>query len=226
MRYEISGANLPVVICHLENGEVLKTERGAMSWMSPNMEMSTNAGGGLGKMFSRAFSGESVFQNTYTARNGQGMIALASSFPGNIMAIAINPSKGIIAQKGAFLASESGVEMSIHFQKKLGAGFFGGEGFIMQKFSGNGMVFLEIDGSTFEYDLAPGESMIVDTGNLAMMEETVSMNVETVKGLGNMIAGGEGLFNTRVTGPGKIYLQSMPVSNVAAAINPYIPKSN
>jgi len=226
MRYEISGANLPVVICHLENGETLKTEKGAMSWMSPNMQMSTNAGGGLGKMFSRAFSGESVFQNTYTAQNGVGMIALASSFPGNIMAIAVTPSKGIIAQKGAFLASEPGVEMSVHFQKKLGAGFFGGEGFIMQKFSGNGMVFLEIDGSTFEYDLAPGESMIVDTGNLALMEETVSMDVETVKGLGNMLAGGEGLFNTRVTGPGKIYLQSMPVSTVAAAINPYIPKSN
>lgn len=226
MRYEISGSPLPVAICYLANGESLKTERGAMSWMSPNMAMSTNAGGGIGKMFSRAFSGESIFQNTYTAQNGEGMIAFASSFPGNILALQVTPNQSIIAQKSAFLASENGVEMSMHFQKKFGAGFFGGEGFIMQKFSGNGIVFLEIDGSVVEYNLAPGESMIIDTGNLAVMDETVRIDIESVKGLGNMIAGGEGFFNTRVTGPGKIYLQSMPVSAVAGAISPFLPKSN
>lgn len=226
MRYEISGTPLPVVTCYLENGETMKTEKGAMSWMSPNMEMKTNAGGGISKMFSRAFSGESIFQNKYTAVNGDGMIAFASSFPGMILALEVSASKSIIAQKSAFLASENGVDMSIHFQKKLSTGFFGGEGFIMQKFSGNGYVFLEIDGSIVEYNLARGESIIVDTGYLAVMDESVNMEIQSVKGLGNMIAGGEGFFNTKVTGPGKVYLQTMPISNIAGTISRFIPRSN
>ncbi len=226
MRYEIKGSPLPVVICQLENGEALKTEKGAMSWMSPNMEMTTNAGGGIGKMFSRAFSGESIFQNIYTARGGAGLIAFASSFPGNIMPMQVSPGKSIVAQKSAFLASESGVDMSVFFQKKLGAGFFGGEGFIMQKLSGNGLVFLEIDGSVIEYDLAAGQSLLVDTGYLAAMEETVSIDIESVKGIGNALFGGEGLFNTRITGPGHVWLQTMPISAVAGSIRPFIPTGN
>lgn len=226
MRYEIKGSPLPVVICQLENGEALKTEKGAMSWMSPNMEMTTNAGGGIGKMFSRAFSGESIFQNVYTARGGAGLIAFASSFPGNIMPMQVSAGKSIVAQKSAFLASESGVDMSIFFQKKLGAGFFGGEGFIMQKLSGNGLVFLEIDGSVIEYDLAAGQSLLVDTGYLAAMEETVSIDIESVKGIGNALFGGEGLFNTRITGPGHVWLQTMPISAVAGSIRPFIPTGN
>lgn len=226
MRYEIKGSPLPVVICQLENGEALKTEKGAMSWMSPNMEMTTNAGGGIGKMFSRAFSGESIFQNVYTARGGAGLIAFASSFPGNIMPMQVSAGKSIVAQKSAFLASESGVDMSIFFQKKLGAGFFGGEGFIMQKLSGNGLVFLEIDGSVIEYDLAAGQSLLVDTGYLAAMEETVSIDIESVKGIGNALFGGEGLFNTRITGPGHVWLQTMPISAVAGSIRPFIQTGN
>ena len=222
MKYEIKGTPLPVVICSLDNEESMKTEKGAMSWMSPNMEMSTNAGGSVGKAFSRMFSGESMFQNVYTAKGGPGMIAYATSFPGEIKAFQIDGSHEIVAQKSAFLASEAGVDMSIFFQKKFGSGLFGGEGFIMQKFSGNGMVFLELDGSIVEYELSAGQSMLIDTGYLAVMDATVSIDIETVKGLGNKLFGGEGFFNTRVTGPGKIWLQTMPVSSVAGAIAPFI----
>lgn len=222
MQYEIKGTPLPVVICTLQGGETIETEKGAMSWMSPNMQMSTNAGGGIGKAFSRAFSGESMFQNTYTAQGGPGLIAFASSFPGQILAIQISPQNTVIAQKSAFLARESSVDMSIFFQKKVGAGFFGGEGFIMQKFSGNGMLFLEIDGALIDYTLGAGQSMIVDTGYLAVMDGSVSVSVESVKGVGNVVFGGEGFFNTRVTGPGRVWVQTMPRNQLASSINPYI----
>ncbi len=221
MRYKIQGEPMPVVICELDAGETMITERGSMVWMSPNMKMETNAGG-FGKALGRMFSGESIFQNRYTAQGGPGMIAFASSFPGNIRAIEIGPGKSIVAQKSAFLASTAGVELSVHFHKRVGAGLFGGEGFIMQKLSGSGIAFVEIDGSSVEYDLAPGQSMIVDTGNLALADETVSIDVQTVKGAKNVLFGGEGLFNTVVTGPGRITLQTMPLSSfvgpVAAAI--------
>lgn len=223
MQYELKGGSFPVVVCQLADGERMITEKGSMVWMSPNMEMETS-GGGLGKMFSKAFSGESMFQNIYTAR-GAGMIAFGSSFPGCILPLDIQPGKEYILQKQAFLAAEAGVELSIHFNKKLGAGFFGGEGFIMQKFSGNGMLFLEIDGSTVAYDLAAGQSLLVDTGNLAAMEATCSIDVQAVKGIGNVLLGGEGLFNTRVTGPGRIWLQTMPISNMASAMARVMPSS-
>ncbi len=227
MKYEIKGGTMPVAICTLEAGESLKTEKGAMSWMSPNMEMKTNAGGGLGRAFSRALSGESMFQNVYTAKGGTGTIAIASSFPGAILAIPITQSRGIVAQKKAFLAMETGVEMSLFFQKRFGAGLFGGEGFIMQKFSGNGIVFLEIDGSVVQYDLQPGESMLLDNGYLAAMDETVSIEIEKISGIGNVLFGGEGLFNTRVTGPGHIWLQTMPLSQMVSILQPYLTsKSN
>lgn len=225
MRYEIKGEPMPVVICHLENGESMITERGSMVWMSPNMEMQTNAGG-LGKAFGRIFSGESIFQNIYTARGGEGMIAFASTFPGAIRAIEITPDKPVIAQKSAFLAATSGVELSVHFRKKLGAGFFGGEGFIMQKLSGHGLAFLEIDGSAVEYQLAAGQQLIVDTGNLAMMDESCSMDIQTVKGVKNVLFGGEGLFNTVVTGPGRVTLQTMPLSSFANTIASVLPQQN
>ena len=221
MRYNIQGDPMPVVICELDAGETMITERGSMVWMSPNMKMETNAGG-IGKVFGKMFSGESIFQNRYTAQGGPGMIAFASSFPGNIRAVEITPGKSVIAQKSAFLASTAGVDLSVHFHKRLGAGFFGGEGFIMQKLSGSGVAFVEIDGSAVEYDLAPGQSMIVDTGNLTLADDTVSIDVQTVKGAKNVLFGGEGLFNTVVTGPGRITLQTMPLSSfvniVAAAI--------
>lgn len=224
MRYEITGGAFPVVICHLEDRERMITERGSMVWMSPNMNMETS-GGGLGKMFSRAFSGESIFQNIYTAR-GQGMIAFGSSFPGKIMPLNIGPGQEMILQKNAFLASEATVELSIHFSRKLGAGFFGGEGFIMQRLSGRGVAFAEIDGELVEYTLAPGQQIVVDTGNVAGFEPTVSMDIQQVPGLKNMFLGGEGIFNTLLTGPGKVWLQTMPISNVAMAIRPFIPTGN
>ena len=224
MRYEITGGAFPVVICHLEDRERMITERGSMVWMSPNMQMETS-GGGLGKMFSRAFSGESIFQNTYTAR-GQGMIAFGSSFPGKIIALNIGPGRAMVLQKNAFLASESSVDLSIHFSRKLGAGFFGGEGFIMQRLSGSGVAFAEIDGELVEYDLAPGQQIVVDTGNVAGFEPSVTMDIQQVPGLKNMFLGGEGVFNTLLTGPGKVWLQTMPISNVAMAIRPFIPTGN
>lgn len=223
MKFEIKGTPLPVVIMSLEAGEIIKTEKGAMSWMSPNMKMSTNAGG-VGKAIGRMFSGESMFQNTYTCTGGPGMLACASSFPGEILPVMITPENTIIAQKSAFMASENGVEMSVHIQKKGAAGLFGGEGFILQKFTGYGMVFLEIDGSVVEYTLAAGQSLVVDTGNLAAMDSTVDVNIQNVKGVGNVLFGGEGIFNTVVTGPGRIWLQTMPRNVVAGAVSPYIVK--
>lgn len=221
MKYEIKGGNLPVVVCELDNGETMVTESGAMSWMSPNLEMNTS-GGGMGKMFGRLFTGESMFQNRYTA-HGHGMIAFASSFPGSIRAVEIRPGHEVIVQKTAFLASEEGVELSTFFQKKLGTGFFGGEGFILQKLSGSGMAFLELDGSTVEYELAAGQQIVVDTGYLAIMDATCSMDVQTVKGVKNVLFGGEGLFNTVVTGPGRVVLQTMPLNKFAGQIIPYLP---
>lgn len=222
IKYQIEGGNLPVVICYPEAGQTLCTEKGAMSWMSPNMKMETNTGGGLKKIFGRMFSGESIFMNEYTAIGGNGMIAFASSFPGSIIPYQVTPGNGIIVQKRGFLAMEKGLDLSVYLQKKLGSGFFGGEGFIMQRISGSGMVFIEIDGYCKEYELAAGESIIVDTGYVAAMSETCSMDIESVKGVKNIFFGGEGLFNTRITGPGKVYLQSMPVINTAMAISPYI----
>ncbi|NLK27658.1 MAG: TIGR00266 family protein [Clostridiales bacterium] len=223
MNYQIYGEPLPVVTCNLKAGETMITERGSMSWMSPNIKMETTTNGGIGKALGRMFSGDSLFQNRYTAVGGDGMIAFASSFPGSIRALTISPGNGMIVQKSAFLASEESVNLSIHFQKRLGAGFFGGEGFIMQKLSGNGIAFIEIDGSAVEYELQPGQKIIVDTGYLAAMTESCQMDIQTVPGVKNMLFGGEGIFNTVITGPGKIILQTMPISNVAATLRPFIP---
>lgn len=222
MQYKILGEPMPVVVCDLSSGESMITEKGSMVWMSPNMKMETSAGG-LGKAFGRMFSGEAMFQNIYTAQGGTGMIAFASSFPGSIRAVQITPDRPVVVQKSGFLASEQGVELSVFFQKKLGAGFFGGEGFIMQKLSGRGMAFLEIDGYGVEYTLAPGQQMVIDTGNLAMMDATCSIDIQSVKGVKNVLFGGEGMFNTVVTGPGRILLQTMPMSAFAGAIASVLP---
>ena len=224
MKYEINGSSFPIVVCQLADGEQMITEKGSMMWMSPNMEMQTS-GGGLGKMFSKAFSGESMFQNIYTA-HGAGMITFGSSFPGTIRAIHIQPGQDFILQKSAFLAAEKGVKLSVHFNKKIGAGFFGGEGFIMQRLSGSGIAFVEIDGDLVEYELAAGQRIIVDTGNVAGFEPSVSIDIQAVSGVKNALFGGEGLFNTVLTGPGRIWLQTMPIVNVANAIRPYIPTGN
>ena len=223
MKYSIVGEPLPAVICDLNPGETLITEGGAMSWMSPGMKMETTSGGGLGKMFGRMLSGDSLFLNRYTAQGGPGQIAFASSFPGSIRAVEIKPGHDIIVQKSAFLAAEEGVNLSVFFQKKFGAGLFGGEGFIMQRLSGSGTAFVEIDGYAVEYNLTASQSIVVDTGYLAMMDDTCTLDVVTVPSVKNALFGGEGIFNTVVHGPGKIVLQTMPVNKVAGAIIPYIP---
>ncbi|MBR3147336.1 MAG: TIGR00266 family protein [Eubacterium sp.] len=218
MDYKVIGEPLPAVICDLAAGEKIVTEGGGMSWMTPNMKMETSAGG-LGKAFGRLFSGESIFMNHYTAQGGPGQIAFASSFPGSIRAIDVG-EKPMIVQKRAFLASEPTVELSVFFQKKLGAGLFGGEGFIMQKLTGKGIAFIEIDGNAIEYDLEAGQQIIVDTGYLAAMDATCSIDIQTVPGVKNMLLGGEGLFNTVVKGPGKVILQTMPINQLQSVIVP------
>ena len=222
MKYEIQGGNFPVLICTLDANEKMITEGGGMSWMSPNMKMETSSNGGLGKMLGRMMTKESLFQNNYTAQGGEGTIAFASSLPGEIMPLNIAPGQEYVAQKSAFLASTDGVQLSTFFQKKLGSGIFGGEGFIMQKLSGNGTAFIEIDGSAVKYNLEAGQQLIVDTGHVVLMSSTCKMDVQTVKGVKNVLFGGEGLFNTVVTGPGEVILQTMPVPKLAQSIQPYI----
>lgn len=225
MKYEIKGNELPVVICYLEGGESMITERGSMSWMSPNMKMETTSNGGIGKALGRMFAGEALFQNRYTAQGGNGMIAFASSFPGQIRPWEIGPGREVIVQKSGFLAAEESVELSVFFQKKLGAGLFGGEGFIMQRLSGQGTAFLEFDGHVVEYNLQPGQQIVIDTGYLAAMDATCNMEIKSVPGLKNMVFGGEGIFNTVITGPGRVWLQTMPLSGVAAEILKFMPST-
>lgn len=226
MKYEIKGDTLPVVICQLEAGEQMITEGGAMSWMSPNMQMETTSNGGVGKALGRMFAGEKLFQNIYTAQGGRGLIAFASSFPGSLKAFQISPEGELICQKGVFLAAEMGVQLSTFFTKKLSTGFFGGEGFILQKLSGNGIAFAEFDGHVVEYELKAGQKLVVDTGHLAAMSATCNMEIQSVPGMKNKFLGGEGLFNTVITGPGHVWLQSMPLSNVASVLRPFFATGN
>lgn len=224
MKYEIKGDNFPVAICQMKAGEAIQCEAGAMSWMDPTIRMETQHGG-LGKMAKRALSKETLSLNRYVA-DGDGEIAFSSCTPGKIIPIELKPGHSIVAQKGAFLAADEGVDLDIFFQKKLGSGLFGGEGFIMQKLSGEGTALLEIDGGTVAYDLGPGEKKIMDTGYLVMMDETCSIDVVTIKGVTNVLFGGEGLFNTVVTGPGRIVIQTMPMVQMVSDIAELIQKVN
>ena len=224
MRYNVEGDNLPVLKVYLETGEQIQCEAGAMSWMDEGIEMQTSAGG-LGKMLGRMFTNENAFMNTYIA-NQTGEIAFSSKFPGSIRAVEITPGNGLIVQKGSYLASVGNLTNEVYLQKRLSTGFFGGEGFLMRKFSGTGLVFLEIDGSAHEYDIPTGSCKIVDTGYLAAMSESCSMEIRSVKGLKNMLFGGEGFFNTAVKGPGRIILQSMPISSTATVLYQFMPHSS
>ncbi|MEL5864012.1 TIGR00266 family protein [Clostridium cochlearium] len=223
MNYEIKGGTLPVVICNLNPGEKVVSQAGAMGWLSDNIIMDTNMKGGLMGGLGRMMSGESIFLNTFTCSEGYGTIAFPSSFPGKILALNLSHGESVIAQKDAFLASEESVSLTTFFKKKLSAGLFGGEGFILQKITGPGLVFLEFDGYIEEYTLSPGETLKVDTGYVAMFEPSVDFDVTTVKGMKNIFFGGEGLFLTTLTGPGKVYLQTMPMQNMAAHIYSLIP---
>ncbi len=221
MNYEIKGGNLPVLLCRLNAGEEMMCEGGSMSWMDDEIEMQTE-GGGVGKVLGRLFTGEKLFRNRYIARR-PGEIAFASSFPGSIRAVEVTPDKPVIAQKGAFLASCGNIEVSVFFQKRLKSAFFGGEGFLMQKYSGSGLVFLETDGSAVEYDIPAGDRKIVDTGYLAAMDGTCTIDTVAVKGAKNIFFGGEGVFNTVINGPGHIILQTMPIQKTAMTLYGHMP---
>lgn len=221
MRYEIKGTPLPVVECYLEAGESMQCDGGAMSWMTPNMKMET-VSGGIGGAFSKAFSGQKMFSNIYTAEGKEGMIGFASSFPGDIIAVELHDGQELVCQKAVYLAATGGIKRSIFFQKKIGTGFFGGEGFIMQRISGEGTIFLKVDGSTVTKELAVGEQIVVDTGYVAIMDATCSIDVITVKGAKNVLFGGEGLFNTIVTGPGRVTLQTMPINQLAGILSAHM----
>ncbi len=224
MEYNISGKPMPVVEFNLKKGESLYTQSGGMSWMSPSVSMETNMSGGFMKGLGRMFSGESLFMVTYTAREDDSKIAFASTMPGEIHKLDISPSKEYIAQKQAFLCAEPTVQLSTYWQKKFSAGLFGGEGFVMQKLSGTGSAFIELSGSIVEVNLAAGEKIKVDTSHVAYFESSCGYDVETVKGFKNALFGGEGIFLTALTGPGKVYLQTMTLQGLAQKIIPYIPR--
>lgn len=221
MQYKVEGGNLPVLKILLEAGEQIECEAGAMSWMDNEIEMQTTAGG-IGKMFGRMLTNERAFMNTYRA-NQSGEIAFSSKFPGSIIAVEITPGQGLVIQKGSFLASFGNITNEVFFQKKIAGGLFGGEGFLMRRFTGSGIVFLEIDGSAHEYEIPAGDCKIVDTGYVACMSDSCRMEVQTVKGVANVLFGGEGLFNTVVYGPGKVTMQSMPVASTAVMLYQYMP---
>ena len=223
MEYEIKGGSFPIVVCKLKKGETMKDESGTMVYMTSDIKMETNTGGGIIKGFGRALAGDSIFLNFYKAESDNQEIGFASCFPGKIIPIELNGSNSIIGQKSSFLTSEDTVDIKMYFKKKLGAGLFGGEGFILQKFTGKGMLFLEIDGDIIEYDLQPGQKLLVDQGHIAAMDEQVQFDIERIKGVKNILFGGEGLFFAKLVGPGKVWLQTMPITKLASAIIPYIP---
>lgn len=223
--YRIDGTTLPVVTIELEAGEVIYSESGAMAWMTGNVEMKTHSGGGLGKMFKRAISGESLFITDFYVSRGSGTVTFANEFPGKIIPFDLRSGESLIVQKDAFMCAEKSVDMDIHFRKNLGTGFFGGEGFIMQKITGPGLAFLEIDGEVVEFQLQVGQQLKVDTGHLAAMESSVGFDVAMVKGVSNILLGGEGLFLASLQGPGKVWLQTMPISKLAQKIALFMPQT-
>ena len=222
MKYQIFGDKLHIVTLQFEAGESIYTQSGGMTWMTDNFTMETNMKGGLMKGLGRMLSGESLFMATYTAKASGAELTIASSFPGEILPLELNGTQQWISQKSAFLCATPGVNLST-FVTKARAGFFGGEGFILQKLDGAGIVFLEIDGTVVEKNLRPGERLKVDTGNVAAFESTIKYDVETIKGFTNVLFGGEGLFLSVLEGPGKVYLQSINVSGFAARLLPYLP---
>lgn len=226
MKYEIFGDNLPAVTISLDRGENIYTQSGGMSWMTSDIKMDTNTKGGLLKGLGRMLSGDSLFMATYTAQSDNQSITIASSFPGNIVALDLSAGTEYVCQKSAFLCAEPDVELATVVPTGAKGGFFGGEGFVLQKLSGKGMAFVELDGSIKKITLAPGEKISVDTGNVAVYETGVQYNVETVKGFKNILFGGEGLFLTTLTGPGTVYLQTMTLPSFAGKLVPYLPKSS
>lgn len=225
MECTIFGNDLPGVSIKLDKGEGVYTQSGGMAWMENGITMDTNMKGGLVKGLGRMFSGESLFMATYTSMRPGAEIVFASTFPGGIIELDLAPGREVIAQKSAFLCGEMTVELGTEFTKRFSSGLFGGEGFILQRLSGHGKVFLEASGSIVKRELNAGEVLKVDTGNLVAFERSVQYEIETVKGFKNIFFGGEGLFLTKMTGPGTVWLQTLTMQNVASRIIPFIPSS-
>lgn len=224
MEYKIEGDTMQILTLELKEGEQVYAESGSMAWMSANINMESKMRGGLGAGISRMFTGESLFMVEFRPTGGTGLVSFAPSFPGKILKLDISPGKEMVCQKDSFLAAEDAVELKVEFRKKIGVGLFGGEGFLLQRLTGAGKAFIEIDGEVFKMDLKAGEKLKVDTGSIAMFEPTVKYEIELVKGVKNMLFGGEGLFLATLEGPGAVWLQSMPASSVAQKIMQYMPK--
>ncbi len=224
MKYRIVGSTVPAVEIIFDNvGESVFSQSGGMSWMTDGISMDTNMRGGFGKSIGRMFAGESLFMANYTAGAPNTSITFASTVPGEIVPVTVNPQTSLICQKGAFLCGQQGVNLNVTFTKRFSAGLLGGEGFILQKLSGQGMAFLEVDGDKVEFTLAPGQVLKVDSGNVVAFEDTVNYEIETVKGFKNILFGGEGLFLTKLTGPGKVILQTQNIFEFATRIGSMIP---
>jgi uncharacterized protein (TIGR00266 family) len=226
MEYEIKGSVMQSLDMRLKAGEAIYTESGGMAWMTDGIEMSTSGRGGLGSMIGRALSGESLFLTTYKATADGAMVTFAPESPGKIIPLQLPAGQSIIAQRDAFMCAEDDVKMEMHFRKKLGTGLFGGEGFILQKLTGPGLAFVEISGEVVEYTLKQGQRLKVDPGHIAMYEPSVKYDITTVKGISNILLSGEGLFLATLEGPGKVWLQTMPLSNLAMKLYSYMPKSS
>ncbi|GAB4521391.1 MAG: hypothetical protein Fur0018_01840 [Anaerolineales bacterium] len=223
MRYEIHGTTLPTVDVYLSQGEAMYTESGGMAWMRGHVRMDTNTRGGLMAGLGRALAGESLFMTTYTCLNDKAVITFAPEAPGNILVQELAEGESLICQRDAFMCAQTSVTLKMEFRKRLGAGLFGGEGFILQRVTGPGLVFLEIPGEVREYELGNLEIMKVDPGHIAAFEPSVAYDITTVKGLKNIFFSGEGLFLAILRGPGKVYLQSLPLPNLAAKLARYMP---
>jgi uncharacterized protein (TIGR00266 family) len=223
MEYKIHGTTMQTLDIQLTNGEAVYTESGGMAWMSGDIEMSTGARGGLLKGLGRKLAGESLFMTTYTCQGASGLVTFTPEAPGKVLPFTLEAGQSLICQRDSFMCAQDSVQLEIHFRKKLGTGLFGGEGFVLQKITGPGTAFLEVAGEVREYDLQPGQVMKVDPGHIALYEPTVKYDISMVKGATNILFGGEGLFLATLTGPGKIWLQSLPLANLAGKLARYLP---
>lgn len=222
MQYKIDGNVFPILEVQLTRGESVFTEAGGMAWMTEGIGMSTSTRGGLMKGLGRALAGESLFMVTYTCEAASGSVVFTPEAPGRVLDMHLSASQSLICQKDTFLCAEDTVDVKVHFRKQLGAGLFGGEGFILQEITGPGAIFLEIPGEVVERSLASGEKLLIDPGHIAMFEPSVQYNISMVKGVKNVLFAGEGLFLATLTGPGKVWMESMPLPKLANKLSKYI----